>query len=374
MNGKKSFLYLNEQDMIKAGVGDMHKCIDTMSRAFKTLSSGDYRMGGAYANSHGLLMNFPKTTKFPNMPTAGPDRRFTVMPAYLGGEFNISGVKWYGSNKENQKCGLPRSILTVMLNDTDTGLPISFMSANILSSMRTAAVSGVGAKYLARKDARICGIIGPGVIGRTSLLAILDSCPGIDTVKIYGRRMVTSKSLEEYILKNIPQIKKIYCVEEMKAAAEECDVICLAASGNTPYIRIEEKWLKPGALVCLPAEVDFDEDFMLNHAVLISDDWLSYVDWLSELGYPAAASNGILGFKWLDMVIDGKMNAEEKITDIGEIISGKKQGRTSEKDIILFSITGLAIEDVAWGYEIYKNAAAAGIGTELTLWNKPYIY
>lgn len=374
MYNNTNFLYLNEQDMIKAGVTDMKGCIDTMEEAFATLSKGDYRMGGKNANSHGLLMSFPETSPFPNMPIAGPDRRFTVMPAYLGGDFNISGMKWYGSNKENQKAGLPRSILTMMLNNTDTGLPIAYMSANILSSMRTAAMSGLGAKFLAKKEPKSCGIIGPGVIGRTSLNAILTVSPTIDSVKIYGRRMITSQNLERFIYENFPQIKTVECVSDMKNAVIDCDIVCLAASGNTPYIKIEESWLKPGALVCLPAEVQFEEDFMINRARLISDDWLSYEAWLDDLGFPTANSNGILGFKWLDMILEKKITLEDKITDIGDIILEEKVGRISEDEIILFSITGLAIEDISWGYKIYKNAKELDIGQELALWEKPYYY
>ncbi len=67
-------------------------------------------MGGEDANSHGSMISFPEEPEFPNMPKDGPDRRFMAMPAYLGGQFDIAGVKWYGSNVENKAAGLPRSI------------------------------------------------------------------------------------------------------------------------------------------------------------------------------------------------------------------------------------------------------------------------
>ena len=91
-------LYLNEDDMVKAGVQDMSGCIEAMEEMFKLMKVGDYRMGGANGNSHGSMVMFPKESKFPEMPVDGPDRRFMAMPAYLGGEFDMAGVKWYGSN------------------------------------------------------------------------------------------------------------------------------------------------------------------------------------------------------------------------------------------------------------------------------------
>ena len=146
---KVDFLYLSEDDMIKAGVKDMAGCVEAMDEMFRLMKVGDYRMGGANGNSHGCMVMFPESSPFPEMPVDGPDRRFMAMPAYLGGKFDMAGMKWYGSNVENKEKGLPRSILTLILNDKDTGAPRAFMSANILSAYRTGAVPGVGFKYFA---------------------------------------------------------------------------------------------------------------------------------------------------------------------------------------------------------------------------------
>src|SRR6476646_7447352 len=108
---KIDFLYLSEQDMVRAGVTDMVACVDTMEEMFKLLYQGDYRMAGSNNDSHGATISFPQNPTFPNMPRHTPDRRFMAMPAYLGGRFGTTGVKWYGSNIANREKGLPRSIL-----------------------------------------------------------------------------------------------------------------------------------------------------------------------------------------------------------------------------------------------------------------------
>ena len=164
MGKKTSFLYLNEEDMIKAGVLDVAHCIDVEEELFGLLSKGDYVMGGDKHNSHGIPLKFPKESPFPNMPLDAPDRRFMAMPAYVGGRFNVAGQKWYGSNIINPQRGLPRSILMVMLNDADTCEPLALMSANLVSSVRTGCVPGVATRYLARKDAKICTCIGAGPV------------------------------------------------------------------------------------------------------------------------------------------------------------------------------------------------------------------
>lgn len=106
-NTKIDFLYLSEPDMIAAGVKNMPLCVDTMEKVIQLLNAGDYMMSGNNHNSHGAMVTFPDEPAFPNMPKNGCDRRFMAMPAYLGGEFDMAGMKWYGSNVENKKKGLP---------------------------------------------------------------------------------------------------------------------------------------------------------------------------------------------------------------------------------------------------------------------------
>jgi ornithine cyclodeaminase len=114
------------------------------------------------------------------MPVAGPDRRFVAMPAYLGGRFNICGQKWYGSNAANKKIGLPRSVLMVTLNDKDTGEPICYMSANLISAARTGAVPAVGTRYLARKDSKVLSLVGCGAIGKACFDAVITELPNVE--------------------------------------------------------------------------------------------------------------------------------------------------------------------------------------------------
>ena len=141
------FLYLSEKDMIESGVTDVMACTECMEEVLKTLDDGDYRMGGESGNSHGCMVQFPEHPDFPEMPKDGPDRRFMAMPAYLGGKFDVAGVKWYGSNVENREKGLPRSILMVTLNDKETGAPIAHMSANLLSAPCQSLPAGIDGRH-----------------------------------------------------------------------------------------------------------------------------------------------------------------------------------------------------------------------------------
>lgn len=368
------FLFLNEQDMIKAGVKDMAACIDTMEEVIRCLNVGDYVMGGENHNSHGSQVSFPARSPFPNMPLdEGDDRRFMAMPAYIGGSIDLVGMKWYGSNSANRQKGLPRSILTVMLNDKDTGAPLALMSANLLSAYRTGAIPGVGARYLARKDAAVCGICGPGVMGKTSLAAILEECPGIREIKVKGRGRASLDKFVEYAKEKYPGIEVIRAVDTVEELVRDTDVISFANSGNTDpatYPLVRGEWLKPGALILGLSCFEMDAQFMADKCKLVVDNTQLYEAWAEEFPYPSFGANNIIGSKFTDMIHDGIIEKSD-MYDLGDIISGKREGRLSDDQIIIFSVGGMPVEDVAWGKRCYEKALELGLGTKLTLWDKP---
>lgn len=368
------FLFLNEQDMIKAGVKDMAACIDTMEEVIRCLNVGDYVMGGENHNSHGSQVSFPARSPFPNMPLdEGDDRRFMAMPAYIGGSIDLVGMKWYGSNSANRQKGLPRSILTVMLNDKDTGAPLALMSANLLSAYRTGAIPGVGARYLAGKEAAVCGICGPGVMGKTSLAAILEECPGIREIKVKGRGRASLDKFVEYAKEKYPGIEVIRAVDTVEELVRDTDVISFANSGNTDpatYPLVRGEWLKPGALILGLSCFEMDAQFMADKCKLVVDNTQLYEAWAEEFPYPSFGANNIIGSKFTDMIHDGIIEKSD-MYDLGDIISGKREGRLSDDQIIIFSVGGMPVEDVAWGKRCYEKALELGLGTKLTLWDKP---
>lgn len=372
MDSKIDFLYLSEPDMIKAGVKDMKSCVDVMEDLLITLYKGDYVMGGANHNSHGCMIMFPDDPQFPGMPKNADDRRFMAMPAYLGGSYQMAGMKWYGSNVENKKVGLPRSILMMILNDKDTGAPLALMSANLVSAYRTGGIPGVGAKYLARKDSRVVSIIGPGVMGKTSLAAFVSVCPNLDTVKIKGRSQRSLDAFTRFIREELPQIKNIEICDSVEEAVKDSDIISFTTTvrddvSSFPYINGD--WIKKGALVSMPSAARFDDDFLAGCKLVVDNSKL-YEAWEEEYPYPTYPQVQIIGTKFTDLKHDGKIEAED-IIDITDIIEKRHPGRTSDDEIIVYSVGGMPVEDIAWGGTVYRNAVKLGIGIKLPLWDKP---
>lgn len=373
MDTRIKFLYLSEPDMIKAGVKNMDQCVEAMEDLLVTLNKGDYVMAGVNHNSHGAQVIFPDDPQFEGMPKNADDRRFMAMPAYLGGKYQMAGMKWYGSNCENKASGLPRSILMMMLNDKDTGAPLALMSANLVSCYRTGAIPGVGAKYLAGKDSETVTIIGSGVMGRTCLLAFLSVCPKITTVKVKGRGQRSLHAFEEFVKKECPQIQQVIVCDSMEEAVKDSDIICVTSTApvkeiDFPYIA--EDWVKKGALICLPSAARFDDDFLINRCKKVVDNYKLYEAWAEEFPYPSYEMVQIIGSKFTDYLHEGRIQRED-IVDIADIINKKHPGRESDDEIIVYSVGGMPVEDIAWGGTVYRNALKEGIGVELPLWDQP---
>lgn len=373
---KIDFIYLSEQDMIKAGVTYMPGCVDTMEEMFVLLQQGDYRMAGPNSDSHGAMVTFPEESPFPNMPKPTADRRLMAMPAYLGGDFQTCGVKWYGSNIANREKGLPRSILMFTLNDIETSAPLAYMSANLLSAYRTGAIPGVGARYLARKDAKVIGLLGPGVMGKTTVAAFIAACPEVDTIKIKGRGKASLASFTNWLADEYPQITKVQIVDTIEAVVRDSDLVTYCNSGETgdptTYPEVKREWVKAGAFLAMPASCRLDEGMEGADVRKVLDNTGLYEAWFEEVPKPAHNYIPLVGMRFMDAIAEDKLALDE-LEDLADIVAGVKPARTNDDEIVILSVGGMPVEDVAWATKIYRNAIEQGIGVSLNLWNEPVL-
>lgn len=372
MSEKLEFLYLKEEEVIEAGVLNMKECIDTIEEMFTLIGKGDYMMGGPNRNDHGLMLWFNKEEKFENMPKAGPDRRFMSLISYLGGEFDVVGNKWYGSNIENLNKGLPRSIHTFTLNDKDTGAPLAIMAGNLISSARTGAVPGVVSKHLAKKDAKILGAIGGGAINQSCIEAITTSVDSIEKVVLFDIHVEKGKRIARKLEKMIN--KPVEVVGDIDECISQSDILTVATSGKVKP-EIKEESIKPGALIILTGSADFSKESYQHHRI-VADLWAMHEKWLEDgLSHPdgiASIRDWTMSGQLLEMIHNGEYDGS-KIDDIGDIVAGEKEGRKSDDEVIICITGGLPTEDVAWGYKVYQNALKNNIGTKLPLWDSSYL-
>lgn len=364
------FLYLSEPDMIAAGVNDAAACVDTCEEVFSLLGHGDYLMGGANHNNHGMNIVFPKESPFPNMPVAGPDRRFAAMPGYLGGRFDVCGNKWYGSNHANMTKGLPRSILTMMLNDKETGAPLAMMSANLLSAARTGAVPGVAAKHLANPDAKVVSVVGCGPINKACLTAVMTQLKQVQQVVCFDVFLDKAQALAAWVRETYDI--EAFGVDDPQAGVEDADVITVAASRLKPLF-LQDDWIKKGATVLVSGPMNSDETFLLDAKIVYDHTPLheAYVEDAIGSGNKEGYYSGVIGGPFYRLIDAGKLPALPASTGLGDVVNGTKQGRTSPEDRVIFIACGMSVFDIGWSYAVLANARAKGIGTSLNLWDVP---
>lgn len=371
MYPKIDFLYLSEADMIAAGVLDAARCVDVCEETFSLLGEGDYLMGGASHNSHGMTVVFPKTSPFPNMPVAGPDRRFAAMPGYLGGRFDVCGNKWYGSNHANAEKGLPRSILTMMLNDKETGAPLALMSANLLSAARTGAVPGVAAKHLARADAKVVSVVGCGPINKACFMAVMTQLKQVEKVICYDLFPDKAQAFARWV-SDTCGIAAVG-VDDTESGFRDADVITVAASRLKP-LHFKDAWIKEGATILVSGPVNSDESFLTGCKIIYDHTPLheAYVEDAIGSGDKEGYYSSVIGGPFYRLIDAGKLPPLSGSAGLGDVVNGKKAGRTSDNDRVVFIACGMSVFDISWGYELLKSAREKGIGQSLNLWERPY--
>jgi len=338
MSRTVKFLYLTQEEVVECGGLDMVKTIESLEKVFRLLEEGECIEPQApilrWNGIHG--------------------RRISMHPAYIGGDVQVAGIKWIPSNPENPiKRNMPRANALTILNDPETGFPLAVMDGTVISAMRTGAVVGLGAKYLARPDASVVGLIGAGVINRTQLMALHATLKKIRLVKLFDlvaeKARLWAKEMSELLG------LEIQVVDSAQAAVEGADVVGPATNVGRDERYIRPEWIKEGAYLANLSVNDYTVE-----AVLACDRII--VDNKKQLQVPEAILT--------DMVAEGLVRPED-IVELGAIITGKQPGRTRDDERIFFSPLGMGIEDLINAHRVYQEARRRGIGRELELWHEP---
>ena len=270
--------------------------------------------------------------------------RIIAMPALLGGEHPIAGLKWIASKHDNpSKRGLERASGLIVLNECETNYPVALLEAGLVSGMRTAAVTVVGAEQLARRDARSLGCVGCGFIGRLQIRALLEARPALEEVSLFDLERPAAERLAGELDGRVCD------------SAEQCvrgaDVVVTSTVTAQPYL--EFGWLRPGSFLSNISLLDVCDDVFLNADKVVVDDW----EQCNREGKPIHR-----------LTQAGLFSRERLHAELGEIVLGERPGRESDDEIILLNPMGLAIEDVAAAHAVYELALERGAGTWLDLY------
>lgn len=340
-----TIILLTQEEVIKCGGLDMEKTLDDIEKFFSLEAKGE--------------VIFPSKTilRWGDIKSEETKGRINSMPAYVGGDINIPGIKWIGSAPLNPvKYNLPRASAIIVLNDPDKLVPIAIIDGTLISAMRTGAVTGIGAKYLAQNDSEIIGLIGAGVQNKTQLMALNKVLNNLKKIIVYDMYKQRTYSWAEKMSGELKM--KIEVGESVQKTIENADIVVTATTSVNPVIK--KDWFKKGVFYSQIGGNECEAEALLNFDKFVVDNWNEVLH------------RGI--FTIAHMYRNGKFKKENLHSTIGEIIIKKKPGRENKKERILFSPIGMGAEDVMVASRIYREAIKNGIGTKFDLWQEPFIW
>jgi alanine dehydrogenase len=260
------------------------------------------------------------------------------MPAYICGEgFDIAGIKSVNVHPQNAAFHLPSVMAVIILNDPQTGFPLAIMDGTYLTCIRTGAAGAVAAKYLSRKDSQVAGFVGCGAQARAQLACLME-VRDIQKIKIWQ-----FPKDKECVRNFSAWARKTYKLEahvspRMDAVTMNSDIVVATTPSRAPLVNC----VSPGTHInAIGADAPGKQEInpqILKQAKVAVDDW-TQASHSGEINVPISQK---------------QMTKRDVHALLGDIVAGKKRGRTSAKEITLFDATGLAILDISCADIVYQ--------------------
>lgn len=322
---EREILYLSYTDVCELGL-PMPEIIAALESMFREKAEGRVEMP-------------PK----PGVHTM-PDAFLHAMPAYIPAQ-KAAGCKWVGGYPGNQARKLPYISGLLILNDPETGIPLSVMDCTWITAKRTGAATAVAAKYLARPESESVGILGCGVQGRSNLEAL----HGVFHLKLVRAYDLHKTVAERFAIEMNEQLGlTVIPVSEPAAAVRGSDIVVTAGPIlRQPHATIQPGWLTEGAFAAL---VDFDSYWSagaLREVDKFCTDDVRQMEHYREIGY----------FREIPAVH----------ADLSELVTGRKPGRQTDQERTIACNLGLALEDIATAVLVYQRALERGAGRWIPL-------
>jgi ornithine cyclodeaminase len=300
-------LVLTEEDVVE--LLDMEGCIAAMEEALSALERGE--------------VVFPLR---PMLKAPGENHLLGLMPAYRGGGKPMYALKTVAVMPDNPARGLDAHQGTVTLHDGVTGQTLAVMNASPITAIRTAAVTAVATRRLAREDARVLAVVGAGVQARSHLQAL----PGFEEIRLASRTRAHAEALAEEFGARV--------VGSVEEALDGADVVAFTTSAKEPILRRE--WLKEGAHVnAVGMGRELDDDTLRDGTLFVDRRESAQVE-------------GKIDPTWID-------------AELGELLTGSAAGRSSADELTVFRSLGIAVEDLFAAEYVVRRAQEMGRGTTI---------
>ena len=328
------FTYLSQEDLLQAGCFDLRMAIEV---AEKTLLAFE---------DHRIL--FPE--KIVQIFNQASQERINCLPATLLDE-QICGVKWVSVFPQNPKRYNVQNLSAIfVLSEIEKGFPVAVMEGTLASNIRVAAMGGIAAKHLARKNSESIGFIGAGEQAKMHLLAMKVVRPSLKVCRVAAKSTAEEQQFIDELSPLVPDMTFVEANTHARAAMEGADILVTATSAQAPLLKAE--WMKSGAFY---SHIGGWED---EYAVAQQCDKIVCDDWDTVTHRTQTLSR---------MYAEGLLSHDDIHADLHELVSGHKPGRENENERIYFNAVGLAYIDIAIAVAMFQRAQSAHVGQELDL-------
>jgi ornithine cyclodeaminase len=282
------------------------------------------------------------------MPDPAFNGHFNILRGYIA-PLGLAGVKTVGDFVDNYQRGLPSEMALLNLFDPRTGMPVAVLDATAITEMRTGAVTALGARHLAREDAKVLGHIGARGTSYWNI-RLLDSIFDLDEIRVHSRRPESREAFAARLSRDLG--KPVIVTEDWRSCVEGADIVVEASRLPSPQPLLRTEWIAPGALV-VPYGTMSAVELSLTEIMdkIVVDDW----------GQCRSGRFGALR----EHVDTGRLSEDTLYGELNEIVVGKKPGRERADETILFWHRGLSLSDIALGAAMLGKAAELGLGQKL---------
>ncbi len=331
---KISFTYLSQEDLLESGCFDIRMAMEV---AEKTLLAFEEQR-----------ILFPE--KIVQIFDQATQERINCLPATLLDE-KVCGVKWVSVFPRNpEKYGVQNLSAIFVLSEIEKGFPIAVMEGTLASNMRVAAMGGIAARHLARKDSEVIGFIGAGEQAKMHLLSMKVVRPSLQECRVAAKTAAEEHKFIDELSPLFPDMTFVAANTHGRAAMDGADILVTATSAQAPLLKAA--WMKPGAFYSHIGGWEDEYEVALQCDKIVCDDWDTVTHRTQTLSR---------------MYSEGLLSGADIHADLHELVSGHKPGRESDDERIYFNAVGLAYIDVAIGLAMYRRALSAGNGQKLDL-------
>jgi alanine dehydrogenase len=276
-----------------------------------------------------------------------------TMPAFLE-DLDISAVKIVNVHPENPcKNDLPTVMALIILINPSNGAPLAIMGGTTITHMRTGAAGYIAAKYLARKDSKVVGIIGAGTQAKAQLTFLLKLFTELQEVRVFDCSKAALNNFMSEMQETYRKAVRFVSAANVREAVEEADMVVTATPSRKPLVTND--MISPGMHInCIGADATGKQELdpkILNRSKIIIDDW------------EQAAHSGEINVP----LSRGLITKEHIWAEIGDIVAGLKTGRQSSDEITVFVSTGLAVQDAVTAKLAYSKALVKKAGQLMNL-------